>query len=578
MAALAALLTLFVAPRAQAQSFDQLLPADTIVYVSIENTGRTKTRFKNCSLSSLWSHEEMKGFLKVPMEKWTEAVEEMKKTAGFSVEDVLDLASGQIVVAAHGINFKKEEPKGLVILADIGDKAARVRELAAAGEKRFGDKFRRTEEEFRGVTIVVYRPENEEAEDIPEEGAESKEQPCWFVHENLFALAPSPETLKKLIARREAGSEGSLAERELYKRARARTGRSPDLCVWVDGPNIIDALRKAKVLDDDAWRIGEALGLTAIEGICLQGRLAPDGLFMDLFIPVRGEKRGVLKLFDSANDITAPPKWVPPDAIVAGTMHLDLNAIYKEALRVAEAIEEGSAQQVEAGLAQVKAMTGVDIKQDILGSFGNTFTSYMKAPDPNAPGAMVPGVGGDFSFLQQAVVALGVTNQQALEGAFTKLLAMAPQQMVQESTYLGIKLRTITALQPMGVAPTFAVLPDQLVFGMRADDVRELIARYGKEGKTLAESERFKRAIEGMPAERISISYEDVARSIRHNSAVQVLQLVPDLKGVLDMDRFPSEETLKQFLGDGAGVMSNEEDGILYRSRIRLKPKTTDDE
>jgi len=579
LAALTALLLL--APRATAQSFDELLPGDTMFYVSIENTARTKQRFQACSLHELWNHEQMRAFLETPLKKWAEEKEKMKKESGFDLDEVLEVATGQVALAVQGIDVETDEPSGVVLLADVGENAAKLRELAAAAEKRMGDRYRRLEEDFRGVMLVVYRPEEGAAPDAADEDDEggveidAKLEPkAWFVHENLFAMADDTEPLKRLLARRAAGPEGSLAERELYRRARARTGRSPDLCVWVDGPNIVDSLRRAEIIDKEDWPVAEALGLAAVRGLCLQGRLSSEGVFFDMFMPVGGEKRGLLKFWAGENDVVAPPAWVPADAIVASATHLDLNEIYKEVLRVAEAIEEGNAAMVEGAMEKMKQQLGVDLKQDVLGSLGKRFTTYMKAPDPNAPGAMVPaGPGGGFIPMQQIVMAVSVTDQQALEGALAKLTARMPPQMMQESTYLGVKLRSFTMLQQMGMGmvPTFAVLPDQLVLAMRADDVRELIARYGKETPSLADTEKFQRAVEGMPADRMSVAFDDVPRSIRHGTFAGMLEAAPQAQAIFDMDRFPSGDLLAKYLGEGASMIVNAEDGIVYRYRIRLK-------
>jgi hypothetical protein len=172
------------------------------------------------------------------------------------------------------------------------------------------------------------------------------------------------------------------------------------------------------------------------------------------------------------------------------------------------------------------------------------------------------------------VVALQVKDRERFEGGLDKLIAaMAPHLAAQD--YLGVKLRTVPT--PMGIQPAMGVLPDRLAFALNADDLKDVVARYGKEEKGFLDREDVAKAIAQLPAQRFMIAVEDAPKSLSASMTTlgNTMQMVGGREGaeiaeVIDVSLFPSAEVLAKYLGLYVSCAVNEEDGIYFTSTFNL--------
>lgn len=560
---------LLFAAVAAAQSFDGLLPDSTVFYVSVENVARTKERWEKSPLAALWKHEAMKAFLEKPSAKWTEWMEKMRKEEVFAPDDVLGILSGQAIVAGLWPEGAKE-PVPLV-LVDIGENGEKLHELVAKIEKKVVEEKgnRRDEEEFRGVKIVSYVKAGE---------GTTEEDGAWFLDGKTFAMAESRETLKDVLARKEHGEEGTLASRELYQRTRGRLGaRSGDFFLYVDAPNLLKGLQDSGEVGEQEMHILGAIGVAAIEALGLEFAIEPSGLVTRMFLGVKGGKTGVLKLVDGRNSALMPPRYAPADALTGGAWTLDLAEIWEEARKVADRIQPGMSGQLDAGVAMLKAQTGVDVPAEVIASLGTEIAFHTLAPAEPAGGepsdtdtvSLSMGLQGRFA------VSMQLKDRERFEAALDKLLgALAPGMATQD--YLGVKLRTMPT--PMGMQPAFAVLPDRFLFAASVDDAKDVIARYGKEAKGLLDREDVTKALALLPGQRFMVSMDDVPKSLAAASsslgtAMSLFAMSGegnDFTEAIDFSLFPSAEVLAKYVGMNVSSLVNEEDGLSYLSVLQL--------
>jgi hypothetical protein len=546
---------LLLAAVAAAQSFDSLLPESTVAYVSIENAKRTKERWDASRLAALWKDEAMQAFLEKPRAAWAKAMEKMLDEDGGTVDEVLDLLAGQFAVGATWPEGA-EEP-AVLVLADIGENREKLLELLARIEKREADEGqKRDEEEFRGVKIVQYKYGDE-----PDS--------AWFLDGTMFALTDTAEALKDVLARKDR-TEGTLASRELYKRTRARLGaRSSDVFVYVDGPNLLTGLQGAGLVDEQKMHVLAALGITAIEGLAVEFAIEPKALALRMFLPVKGAKTGFMKLLDAKNSALVPPRYVPAEALTAGAWTIDTAALWEEARRTMDRIEEGMSEQMDAQLAMFKEQMGVDIQGDIIASLGNGIAYHTLAPAPAKEGDAAANPMGMSRF----VLSLEIKDRERFEGALEKLLTaygLAP--VTQE--YLGVKVRKVPTM--FGFIPTFAVLPDRVLFSMETDLVKDVITRYGKEAPGFVDREDMAKALATLPAGRFVVSAEDLPSSLAAASSAlaSMMSLVameePEFAEAVDLTLFPPKEVLRKYVGMTVGCLVNEEDGLSYVTLFHL--------
>jgi len=553
--------TLFLAAVAAAQSFDRLLPESTVFYASIENASRTKERWGSSRLAALLKDEAMQAFLAKPRSAWAEWMTQLEKDEVFTPNDVLDLLSGQAAVAGVWPEGAKEP--AVILLADVGENGEKLQELVKKVEKRLVDEKgdRRDEEEFRSVKIVRY---------AKADAAAGGEAGAWFLDGKTFAMAETADVLKDLLVRRERGEEGTLASRELYRRTRGRLGaRSADLFLYVDAPNLVKGITGNQLVDESRMKIFAALGITAVEGLAAEFAIEPGGLALRVFIPVKGAKTGFLKLLDGKNSALVPPRYVPADALTAGAFTLDMPALWEEARKVMDRIRPGSSEAMDAQIAMVKQQTGVDIATDIIASLGSEIAYHTLTPataktETGANSASFSMGAGRF------VLSIQLKDRERFEGGLDKLLT-AFGFATSTQDYLGVKLRKIPT--PFGVEPTIAMLPDRLIFSMSADDVKDVVTRYGKETKGLLDREEMTKALADLPAERFVVSVEDTPKSLSaaSSSLAAMMSLfaagnAPQVADFVDFSLFPSADILAKYIGMNVGCVVNEEDGISYVS------------
>lgn len=213
-----------------------------------------------------------------------------------------------------------------------------------------------------------------------------------------------------------------------------------------------------------------------------------------------------------------------------------------------------------------KEETGVDIAADLIATLGAELTYHTRPP---AEGAM-----GPAAMLGRIALAFQVKDRERFEGALDKVIAaFAPDMAAQD--YLGVKLRLIQT--PVGVQPAMAVLPDRLVFAVEADDVKDVITRYGKEAKGFLDREDVAKAIAKLPPQRFAISVEDAPKSLSTSMSTlgTTMRMFGGREGAevaefVDFSLFPPAEVLAKYMGISAAAVVNEEDGVSFVSMFNL--------
>jgi hypothetical protein len=564
-----ALLAVLVAP-ALGSGFDEWLPESTIAYVSVENVQSLGQRIRECPLNALWTEESVQDFLALPRQKWGEMLNEMaEQMGGARPDELVKMAQGQVVLAMTGIRELDESRKrpGVIALVDVGDNGEKLQEWLSRleGSEKFEEKWRRVEDEFRGVRIVTYVSKEEGSDDEMDPG-----QPSWFVRGSVFGLSNDIEAVKDVLVRSEAEDAAGLADSETYRTVRRRTGGNADVAFFVSFEEIWEVLGKY-VEDEKVMPILGSLGLTGMRAMGGRMTLGGESMTQQFFIYSPGEKSGVMRLMAGKNSALVPPKFVPADVASAMTMAFDVQEIWAEARRVMDKIKPGMTKEMDEGLASVKEQLGVDIQADIIGSLGGTMTYYQIAPE-EMPEEADPMAG--IGQMNRIVFALELANAAKLEEALDTLLQVAPMP-VETQEYMGVTLRTVNAgFFEMG----FGIVAGHLVLATNVEDLRAVVQTQGKEGAGLAGSEDFRRAMTSLPEARSMVSYSDPRRAMAMMSQMlqgPIGQMMmggnPEMAEWFDFSLFPEAEVFTKYMDVGGAVMRTEEEGILIQGISRMK-------
>ena len=575
-----ALLAILVAPAAGG-SFDQLLPPETVAYLTVQDVSGIGARMKASPLGAMWSEEAVQDFLELPRQKWAE---EMKKLSaelgGARPDEILGMIKGQVAIAFTGFRATEggKQRVGAVVLADIGENGQQLREWMSRIEQseEFGGEMRRIESEFRGTKIVSWIPkdmENEEDEEV-EEGAFDVEpgHPCYFVNGDLLAFGTDPKVLEGILDRRNATDAVGLAANATYRRVRERTGATADVAFYLNMKQVWTMIDRA-VDDEKVMPILGALGLTGMDALGFGMTMEGLGTTSRYFISTPEGPKGVMKLIAGQNSGLVPPKFVPTDVASAITLAFDIQGLWQEARRVMDEIKPGTTEMVDQQLETLKEQHGLDLQADLIGSMGGKMTFYQYSPDPDAEPGMGPLAG--LSMMGRIVIALEITNAEKLNTAIETLLQMTGGVLpIEAREYMGVTMRVISmGPQEMGVGLTAG----HLVFATNVEDLQAVIQTQGKDVKGLADTEEFARAVAGLPRARSMVSYSDPRRAmtgitsmVKQMAPLLEMQM-PEMSEWIDLSLFPEAEIITKYMDVSGGVMLTEEDGISMVSVSRMK-------
>ena len=138
---------------------ENLLPADTIAFITVPDCNGLRAASKVSPQLMFWNDSAMKAFREKFMAKLTEQyITPLEKDLGLKVADFADLPQGQFTLAANmnGSNGHDDIPPGIVLLLDAKDKSAQLKTNLTALVKKMTDNGRtlRTEK-IRGLAFTV---------------------------------------------------------------------------------------------------------------------------------------------------------------------------------------------------------------------------------------------------------------------------------------------------------------------------------------------------------------------------------------------------------------------------------------
>jgi len=536
---------LLLAVSVLAQGFDTWLPENTIFYMSFEDLGRSREAYERGPLAALMSDPKMQPFLEAPKAMWRQMMDKQKDEDGTSVEELWEFMHGQAalaLVSAPG----DEVPQG-VMLVRLGEKEGEFRgwiqRMNARDEERGESRVR--EEEFQGITLSLHHS--------LKEGEEEELPTTHFLHDGAFVMAESPAAAKEVVTRIRAEDGSRLADNETFKSVRARTGARSDLLVYVD---VAAAVRITAKTDEERASL-DLVGFGTVKAFALQSTLRENGLLTRAFLLAPGEKTGILKILAGENTALHPPAFLPDKASGAFCWNVDFVSMWNDVIAMMTATGTGIEQMVLMQFQMVKQQTGVDIVQDVMGSFGKQTSVFF-----------VPRGEGDEQEGEAFVVALQVSDRDKLKTAMGTLAGLNPN--MQESEYLGVTIHDAGQL-------AYALLENHMIYAMGADAVRAVIRRYGKNLDTVSRSEAYKQAMAHMPEQRFMTWFSNpewdrgptmVGRMFWQGFMMGLGQRVP----MDQIQKFiPDEKILRKYRAPVAMAMSNAEDGILFAHFLGMK-------
>ena len=458
---------------------EQLLPADTLVVVSIPDWDKAAAYYGQSPFAQLWHDPALKPFKDHFLKQFTEdAVTPLEKELGIAFGDYANLIHGQVTfaVTSGAADGKAGAKPGILLLIDAKDQSDRLRTQWAALRKKWVDSGKQLKsEKIRDVefTTLLLRhgdlsrtlekafPAPESKADEEKGGGEKKDgqfEITFGQSETLLLVGNSSKDMEKILIRQSGGSLPPLAEQAAYEANHAALFRDALLFGWVNFKPIYELLLRevnesAKAcaaenpLGPRPDKILSALGLGGLKSVAFKVGGSADGGSAEVFLGVpESERQGLFKILVAESKDAAPPPFVSAEAAKYSRWRLD----GQKAWAAIEAMVASVSPEI-AGLFQMTLSTigkdkdpNFDLKKSLIGNLGDDFIVVEKSPrsatlaDVSTPPAL---------FL------IGSPNSEKLAQAVNvgaSLFSAAAGVTQQEREFLGRKIYSLPLPTPPG--------------------------------------------------------------------------------------------------------------------------------
>jgi len=441
---LALALALLLPGNAAVAPAEKLLPADTLVMLTIPDWERAAAAAKDIPFAQLWRDPAMKPFVEKFEQKLRELIGEQEKNFEKDWAEFKPLISGQVTFAVMRGDWQGDpatEPE-LAFLLDVKDQAKQLKDFIERCEKRDADAGKTIQREtVRGVkfarTLAKEAPKQDD--DAP---AKKKSQPYVGQSGSLLLLSESTKALEKILARQDGAGAG-LDETPEFERARTTVGRDAHAFGWINVKGFAAVLAKMPApqqagnpLAIAPGRILDALGLSGLDGVVMAARQLPEGTQVELFIQApQARRKGLVSLLAPEPKEAGPLPTVGGDVSKFTRVRLDGQKAFAALERIITDLNPQMAGILTLMIENVgkDKDPNFDLRKQVFGNLGADFVTIQKAPRGTAV--------GDLSS-PPTLFLVGSPKPEALLQALLTINPLPPK----EREFLGRKIYSLAPL------------------------------------------------------------------------------------------------------------------------------------
>lgn len=409
------------AGRAAIPPAEQLLPPDTLFFVTVPDCVKMRGIARKIPLLQFWNDPAMKPFRDKCNAKWQEEwIRPLEGELGVKLAEFMELPQGQLTYAITKENWNAQDAnrRGELLLLDAREKSSQLKtnlarlrnQWIAAGKPLRIEKIRGAE--FSIVPMLTnavpqalkqFFPQYAEIEELGRETP--KPAPGEVVvgqHDSLLIVANSIKTVDKIMARLTGGATACLAEDAMFEANRLALFRDAPLYAWLNGKVLFDVL--AKVPPDkpnpeapnplptyDTAQVVAGTGFGALRSAAFVFRDAPDGTMFEFFFDTpENSRKGLFKTFAFEPKDCSPPPFVPADVVKFQRVRMDgqkfTAAMEKTLGEISPNLLSTYSFLLTNGNDGAKIDDpNYDLRRDLFGNLGDDLITYEKAPRGNSP-------------------------------------------------------------------------------------------------------------------------------------------------------------------------------------------------
>ncbi len=446
--------------RAAAPGAEQLLPAETLVMLTVKDFPDATNSFWKSSLGRLWNDDAMRGARDKLNARLTNEIHlPLQRELKINLNEHLDLLRGQVTVALTK-SIDEKGTAGFLLLADSKDKSEALKSRLDDLRKKWSDAGRVWKaEKIRDIEFTSYQfteatlqkiaravtGKGVEAADDPEAEAE-KVNLLVGQSQTLLVAGTQARDIEKVLARQGGGTVPSLGELPVFQGNYAALFRDAPIYGWLDFKPLFDQMVKPEPTAPGAQapsgignlrieKVIPALGLGELKSVALRVAMPPEGYDIQLFVTApEGARQGLLKILAPPAKDASPPPFVPADAVKFHRVRIDIQQAWTVFEGVLMKIDPSVAGivQLMLGAAGKDKDPDFDLRKSLIDAIGDDYISYSKA----TKGSETP-----------TLTLIGARNAEALVNGVKVIARMLPEPVgttpwkVRE--FLGRKIQTM---------------------------------------------------------------------------------------------------------------------------------------
>jgi hypothetical protein len=529
-------------------AFDNLLPDDAVLYVSLRNLPDALQKVKLTAGYKIFDELKLLERL-TPPDKYAE----LQQLYGTFIEPLGDICRGEMALVALSFDVEPVGQPELAVLIDVSQGQNALNDyLVTTIFPLLDEKGIKPEtQDVAGVKVtkIVPAPERESAV-------------FYAVKDGVLIVSPRLDTLSDLLANVGPGpARAMLPSNTLYANVRKAVGAS-DLTVYV---NVSTPIEKALEEGGEPSTVLRVLGFDKLRAVGLGTKIGADGSGTTVMrLATAGKPGGLLGVAARPGGAFKSLKRAPRSTGLYAAANVgSLQDLYAQLMQIVQELGEhgGDMAEFDQGMAQIEAALGMSLSEDVLPAFGGEIALTVRVPEAiGVPPAAILIEVKDKDKVQQFVDrVLELVQSFGGDGGIRVLTRQ----------YNGVDIDTVIA-SPM-LSPAVAVLDDFLVVGTSAETVKGIIDA-GQGGETIEQRPDFAATMGGLPKTGTGIFYLDLKEVYEFVFPIVASRIPPDGRGA---ELVAELGKLGEHLGGVGQVTSGDESGItytLYSKKALLEP------
>lgn len=513
----------------EVRSFAELAPGEAAVVFGTGDAAGAKAAFERTPMAGLLDEPSIKEWWAEQSEEMFEDLDEFLERIDAERED-FSLPTGVAGGAMWLVPMDEVEEAGtplhFLMGGDFGERAATMHEkiMAALEEGEAEDELLFTFEDVSGGVIVkIEEVESEDDAGGDEDGMEDdwgedweewddggpELDTMWYGRrEGFLMISTSERDLENALGRLDGGELESAAESSALRSIMSHLGDGGHLYGVVLNPplyRMTERIDEASAEDEFGgpaiMPILDAAGLSEVRSFGGIVRFdAESGMMEQEYAVVMPRKRGLLSLIDVEPARLSPPAWVSADATSVSLVQLNFRNLLPMVQQVMNQMPAEVAQQGMMMMGMAQGLLG-----PALANFGSEVWIVQRHEEP-------------FSATSEKyLVGIRVTDEAAVGNAVQQL-TQSPFLPLVESDFQGRRIWApdAQAAGMMGPVSIAIGLGDGYLFMGERPSVEGALREADAGAASLAREERFRAAMRALPADGLSFSYTDMAKTLRY--------------------------------------------------------------